>query len=70
MKGIASQNEQIRAHLESGKTITALEALRRFGCLRLSGRIYDLTHEHGMVIHSRMVTREGKRIAEYSLEKK
>lgn len=62
-----SQNKQIRAHLESGKTITALEALRLYGCLRLSGRIYDLTHDEGLNINSRMVNRNGKRIAEYSM---
>lgn len=62
-----SQNKQIRAHLESGKSITALEALSLYGCLRLSGRIYDLTHDEGMDIHSEMVKRNGKRVAEYSL---
>lgn len=64
-----SQNEQIKAHLESGKTITALEALQKFGCLRLSGRIYDLSHDYGMPISSRMVRRSGKVVAEYSLVK-
>jgi helix-turn-helix protein len=63
-----SQNKQIRAHLESGKSITALEALNRFGCLRLSGRIYDLSHNEGLSINSKMVTRHGKRVAEYSLQ--
>ncbi|MFV0593767.1 MAG: helix-turn-helix domain-containing protein [Draconibacterium sp.] len=62
-----SQTAQIRAHLESGKTITALEAISLYGCLRLSGRIYDLTHEEGLKIDSRMVNRNGKRIAEYSM---
>lgn len=63
-----SQNEHIRAHLEAGKSITPYEALVRFNCLRLSGRIYDLTHEHGLNIKSEMVTRRGKRVAQYSLE--
>lgn len=62
-----SQNQQIKSHLQSGKSITALEALQRFGCLRLSGRIYDLTHEHGLNIRSKMVERNGKRVAEYKL---
>ena len=63
-----SQTAKIRAHLESGKTITALEALSLYGCLRLSGRIYDLTHDEGLNIDSQMVNRNGKRVAEYSLQ--
>ncbi len=62
-----SQNEQIKNHLQSGKTLTALQALRKFNCLRLSGRIYDLTHE-GLNIKSEMVSVQGKRIARYSLQ--
>jgi len=62
-----SQNKLIRAHLESGKSITALEALKHFGCLRLSGRIHNLRHDQGLPIRSRMVERNGKRVAEYSL---
>jgi len=61
-----SQTKQIREHLESGKTITALEALSLYGCLRLSGRIYDLGQD-GLKIDSKMVKRNGKRVAEYSL---
>ena len=37
-----SQRAAIWRHLKAGKSITALEALDRFGCLRLSGRIYEL----------------------------
>lgn len=66
MIGIESQNGQIEAHLKSGKTITPLLALNKFGCLRLSGRIYDLRKE-GMAIHKRLVTSGGKTFAEYSL---
>ncbi len=62
-----SQTKQIRAHLESGKTITSLEALFLCGCQRLGGRIYDLRHDNGLNIHTEMVKRNGKRVAEYSL---
>lgn len=37
-----SQCRMILAHLQEGKTLTPLEALNRFGCFRLSGRIFDL----------------------------
>jgi hypothetical protein len=63
-----SQNEQIRKHLESGKSITPLEALSLFGCLRLGARIHNLK-EMGMAICSRIVNENGKHYAEYSLAK-
>lgn len=37
-----SQNKRIRKYLESGKSLTPLDALYQFGCFRLSARIYDL----------------------------
>jgi len=60
-----SQTEQIRKHLESGRTITPLEALNDYGCMRLGARVLDLKRE-GMAIHSRLISRNGKRFAEYS----
>lgn len=62
-----SQNNLIRAHLESGQSITALEALRRFGCLRLSGRIHDLRHDHELPIQAERIKVHGKYIARYYL---
>jgi hypothetical protein len=61
-----SQNEQIRKHLESGKTITPLEALQQFDCLRLAARIEQLK-KAGLEICKRLVEKNGKRFAEYSL---
>ena len=65
-----SQCEDIKAHLESGYTLTALEALQRFQCFRLAARIADLKHK-GVAIQSRMVTDEGtgKAFAEYFISK-
>ena len=40
-----SQNAQIKQYLESGRTLTALDALHRFGCFRLAARIQDLEDE-------------------------
>lgn len=37
-----SQIKKIRHHLESGRSISALDALIDYGCLRLAARIYDL----------------------------
>ena len=63
-----TQNEEILAHLLCGKPITPLEALERFGCFRLGGRIYELKQQ-GHNIVTNMVTKNGKRYAEYRLEK-
>lgn len=62
----ASQTARIRAFLNRGKTLTAITALHQFSCLRLSGRILELRRA-GMNIQTRMVNRNGKRIALYSL---
>lgn len=59
-----SQNQQILNHLKSGKSITPLEALRRFDSLRLGARIYNLRMA-GHDIKSRIVENNGKRFAEY-----
>lgn len=61
----------IRRHLEAGKTITSLEALKAFSCFRLAARIDELKNA-GMLIDSRPVAAinaEGKkvRISEYRL---
>lgn len=59
-----SQSEKILRVLQSGKPVTPLTALRRFGCLRLAARINDLKAE-GHKIQSRMMERNGKRFAAY-----
>ncbi len=66
-----TQNKLIAQHLESGHTITALEALHRFGCFRLSARIWDLKRR-GLDIESRRrkITSDGKQkvVVEYKLK--
>lgn len=49
-----SQNRLIRCHLESGRSITALEALYEYGCFRLSARIYDLRRQ-GLNITAKLI---------------
>jgi hypothetical protein len=63
-----SQAEEILAYLRTGKSISPLEALEKFGCFRLGGRIYDLKKEGYKIITNR-VERNGKRFAEYRLER-
>ena len=68
-----TQNEMILDHLKQGGTITSLEALRKFGVLRLSGRVLDLRWA-GHNITSTMVKVQGrdgwKRVAQYRLVRK
>jgi hypothetical protein len=61
-----TQNQLIRQHLESGKSITPLEAFNRYGCLRLGARIYDLKRD-GLRIKTERKTNGKKWFAEYSL---
>ena len=61
-----TQNQQILDYLKSGKKITPLTALKKFGCFRLSARIFNLKEE-GHAIITNNVTRKGKTFADYSL---
>ncbi len=64
-----THNKLILHHLNDGNTITGLEALRLFGCFRLSARIFDL-RKLGNPIQSRTIrTIENKKISEYFIVK-
>lgn len=62
-----SQADLILEYLKTGKSISPLEALEKFGCFRLGGRVYDLK-KAGHRITTSIVERNGKRFAEYRLE--
>jgi len=60
-----TQAEAILNFLKAGNKITPLEALERFGSLRLGAVIFELK-KSGFVIESRMVeTNTGKHVKEY-----
>lgn len=67
-----SQNIRIRKYLESGKSLTPLDALYQFGCWALSSRISDLKKQ-GVQIKSELIeiTSDGKKkqVARYKLAK-
>lgn len=46
-----NQIKAIQEHLESGKSITSMEAFNLYGCTRLSDKIFRLRNK-GMVIDS------------------
>ena len=44
----ASQTKQILDYLNQGNKITPLDALRKFGCFRLTSRIWDIERLTGI----------------------
>lgn len=62
----STQETQILAYMMNGHTITPLEALNQFGCMRLGARIFDLKHK-GINIESKMIERNGKHFSGYSI---
>ncbi len=65
MNETKSQNEAILAHLQNGGKVSSLTALQMFGCLRMSGRAYDL-RKAGYDVRDRWIeTESGKRVKEY-----
>lgn len=66
---VSTQVELIKCHLQAGKKITSLEALNKFGCMRLSSRIWDLKQE-GLPINKEMISNGKKKFAQYSLNTK
>ena len=61
-----TQNQRILDYLKSGKTLTPLVALEKFGCFRLSARIFDLRSD-GHNIITKNITNDKKTYAEYHL---
>lgn len=66
-----SQSQEILDYLLDGGRITQLDALKHFGCLRLSGRIHDL-REKGYPIETHTIAVKKKNgdtalVAEYRM---
>jgi len=61
-----SQNFKILNHMINRRSITPMEALNKYGCFRLASRIHDLSGL-GLEINRKMVTKNNKKYAEYSL---
>ena len=63
-----TQEKQILKDLEKGKSITALDALKNYGCLRLAARILEIK-DSGYNVDKKMVKKNGKTFASYYLRK-
>jgi hypothetical protein len=61
-----TQEQMIVSDLERGKSITSLDALTNYGCLRLAARILEIKNA-GYNIGKQMVTKNGKTFASYFL---
>lgn len=62
-----TQTAQILAHLKTGRSITPIDALNRYGCFRLGARIYDLKQDGHNIYREMVETDSGKRVASYTL---
>lgn len=62
-----TKKDKVRQHLEWGKTLTQIEALKRYGSMRLSSIIFDLKHKEGMDIVTEMVTENNSTFARYKI---
>lgn len=62
-----SQEQQVLRRLLAGESLTALEALQRFGVFRLAARVFRL-RQKGFPVLTHMAERAGgKRVAVYAM---
>lgn len=59
-----NQTQAIKDHLLKHNSITPLEALKKFGCMRLAARIRELRRE-GFSVQTAIVTKRGRRYGKY-----
>jgi hypothetical protein len=59
-----TQTEAIKAHILKHNSITPLEALEHYGCMRLAARIQEL-RKQGFSVLTKNVERNGKHYAKY-----
>lgn len=63
-----TQKALILKALQQGDRLTHLDAEKRFNCLRLGARIYDLKKRGHNIISKMITVPSGKRVAQYWLE--
>lgn len=61
-----TQKQQIQNYLQTGKPLTPIQALNKFGCFRLAARIADLRND-GLAIATKIISKKGKNYASYSI---
>ena len=63
-----TQCEQILRHLQTGRSVSPLQALDRFGCFRLAARIHQL-RERGHKIEVHRIRVGAKHFCSYLLDR-
>ena len=65
-----TQKNKVREHLQSGESITPMDALERYGCFRLAAIIHTLKHHNEMNIKTELVKNKyGTKYGKYTLIK-
>lgn len=62
-----SQKQQILDYLKTKRPLTPLQALKKFGTLRLGARIYELKRDGHRIQSCMIEVGEGKHVASYLL---
>ena len=70
MKQLTGQNRAILLFLESGGSLSTIDALEKFGSFRLSARIKDLRDEGYNIQTDWFTTPNGKKVARYFIPEK
>ncbi len=63
-----TQAAQILNWMQTHEGITAIEALREFGCFRLAARIFDLRKAGNRIKSMKAYTKNGSEIAFYTIK--
>jgi hypothetical protein len=64
---ITGQNRTIYEYLKRGKTLTSMEAIKKWGITRLGARVWDLRHIAEVIIYDRMIKEAGADVKQYSM---
>ena len=70
MKKLTGQNRVILLFLESGGSLSTIDALEKFGSFRLSARIKDLRNQGYNIKTEKFKTPNGKTVARYFIPEK
>lgn len=63
-----TQLEQIMAHLESGRSLTTMQAFRVFGVTSLAKRICELREEGVPILKEPVKLSSGRKVIRYSID--
>lgn len=65
--GEGTQGRELLLAMQRGERLTALDALRICGCMRLAARVHDLRKAGWPIVEETIKTTSGKRVARYRM---